>query len=80
MRCIERLDGSGTVTSNAGERVNVQYRLGVYQQDIPARSQSNPLGCVPGLKEIHGSVTPVRFFGQPLTLEMEDGRKVQSSS
>jgi hypothetical protein len=77
MRHIETIEGNGTVTTNTGERVGVHYTLNVFQKDIPATSHSNPFGSASGMKEIHGHVEPVGFFGQILTLEMQDGRKLK---
>ena len=78
MRHLETMKGRGTMTSNAGERVAVQYELKVYQNEIDAGSLNNPGATIPGMKRITGTVQPVRFFGENgLTLEMQDGRKLK---
>lgn len=78
MRHVETIKGHGTMTSNAGEQLEVRYELHVYQDEIPAGTLDNPGGTIPGLKEIRGTIQPVRFFGENgLTLEMEDGRKLK---
>lgn len=78
MRHLETMNGRGIMTSNAGEQVAVGYELHVYQDEIHAGTLDNPGAALPGLKEIRGTVQPVRFFGENgLTLEMEDGRKLK---
>lgn len=79
MRQIETMKGKGTVTSRDGtQQVSVQYELHLYQQEIPAGTLADPTATLPGLKEIRGHVKPVCFFGQNgLTLQMQDGRKLQ---
>lgn len=78
MRFIEAMKGTGAMTSNAGERVPVQYELHVYQEQIPAGTMQSPHATVPRMKEIRGTVLPVRFFGESgLLLEMQDGRKLK---
>jgi hypothetical protein len=77
MKHIETLRGIGTVTSNAGQQVPVNYELHVYQQEIPAGTMDNPHATVPGLKEIRGRIEPVCFFGENgLALQMQDKRKI----
>ena len=78
MRHLETMKGHRTMTSNAGEQVRVQYELHVYQEEIDAGGLNNPGATIPGMKEIRGTVQPVRFFGENgLTLEMQDGRKLK---
>jgi len=78
MRHLETMKGHGTMTSNAGEQVAARYDLHVYQDEIHAGTLDNPGATIPGMKEIRGTVQPVRFFGENgLTLEMQDGRKLK---
>src|SRR6266487_1502335 len=78
MRHIERLDGSGTVTSSRGDQKPVRYDVHIYQEEISVGSLENPNATIPGMKDIRGGVDPVCFFGdKDLTLEMKDGRKVK---
>ena len=42
MRHLETMKGRGTMTSNAGERVAVQYELHVYQNEIDALATLGP--------------------------------------
>jgi hypothetical protein len=77
MQHIETMTGNGTVTSDTGERVAVKYDINVYQDEIPAGNMLNPHATVPGMKEFHGNVWPVCFFGKTVLLEMQDGRKMR---
>jgi hypothetical protein len=78
MRHIDTMKGKGTVTSNNGKKVAVQYELSVYQDEIPAGNLLDPHATIPGLKTVRGSVSPVCFFGENgLLLEMQDGRKLK---
>jgi hypothetical protein len=72
------MKGHGTMTSHAGEQVAVRYELHVYEDEIHAGTLDNPGATLPGLKEIRGTIQPVRFFGENgLTLKMEDGRSLK---
>jgi len=78
MQHVERMNGSGTVTSVSGDQKPVQYDLHVYQEEISVRTLENPNATIPGMKDIRGRVDPVCFFGDSdLTLEMKDGRKMK---
>ena len=78
MKHIETLKGIGTVTSSQGQPEPVNYELHIYQQEVPAATLDDPHATIPGLKEIRGRIDPVCFFGENgLTLEMQDGRKLQ---
>ena len=77
MRCLETMKGSGIVTANDGQQVPVRYELSVYQHEIPAGSMEDPDAKISGLKEVRGTIDPVCFFGEVLTLEMQDRRKIK---
>ena len=78
MRHIETMKGRGTMTSNSGEQVAVRYELHAYQDEVHAGTLANPGATIPRMREIRGTVQPVRFFGENgLTLEMQDGRKLR---
>ena len=77
MRIVEALRGKGMVTTEDGQQVSVEYDLKVCQEEISAGSMENPTASIPGMKSIEGHVKPVRFFGQELTLELEDKRKIK---
>jgi hypothetical protein len=73
MNLVETLEGKGTGVAATG-KTPVQYRLLVYQNQIP----DGLGGTIAGLKEIHGRILPV--FGddrEMLTLEMKDARTVK---
>jgi hypothetical protein len=78
MRHVERMNGTGTVTSGGGVQKPVQYDLHVYQEEISAGTSENPNATIPGMKDIRGRVDPVCFSGdRDLTLQMQDGRKLK---
>jgi len=75
---LETMKGKGTVRSNGGEQVPVQYEVNVYQDQIPIKTLAGPPSTIPGLKEYRGVVRPVCFFAESgLLLEMQDGRKLK---
>jgi hypothetical protein len=79
-KLIEKIEGSGTVTSSSGEHAAVHYVLHIYQDQISVANMQNPNATMPGIKSIEGPVLPVCFFRDPdLTLELQDGRKLKFS-
>ena len=42
MRHVERMNGTGTVTSGSGDQKPVQYDLHVYQEEISVATLENP--------------------------------------
>ncbi len=73
MRHVETMRGDGTVTSSDGEQMPVHYDIEVFQKEIPVGGGET----IPGMKSIHGRVSPVCFFGDGnLMLKMEDGKKM----
>ncbi|MDO8682603.1 MAG: hypothetical protein Q7N50_03885 [Armatimonadota bacterium] len=78
MRHIETMKGNGTVTTDDGQEVVVCYKLDVYQREMQSSAlKDSYTSPVLGLKHCEGTIEPVCFFGQTLTLEMEDGRKLR---
>jgi hypothetical protein len=77
MRCTESMEGRGVVGADDGQKVCVECELNVHLEEIPASSVADPQATIPGLRDIRGRVKPVCYFGQVLTLEMEDGRKLR---
>ena len=74
MRRVNTYRGNGTVTPAGGQSVSVQYKLEIWQEDIPDGSG----GTIPGKTRIRGTITP--FCGAPrekLTLRMGDGKTVE---
>jgi hypothetical protein len=80
-RLIEKIEGSGTVTSSSGEHAAVQCVLHVYQKEIPVGNMQDANATILSpLKSYEGRILPVCFFGDPeLTLELRDGRKLKFS-
>ena len=75
MRHIQTMTGKGTVTADSGEQVPVDYELHVLQEEICAGRGSPP---IPGRRDVSGVILPVRLpLGDPLLLEMQDGRKLR---
>jgi hypothetical protein len=78
MRHVERMNGTGIVTSESGDQKPVQYDLHVYQEEISVATLENPKAIIQGMKDIRGRVDPVCFFGDSdLTLEMKDQRRMK---
>jgi len=77
MKHVEEMIGNGTAIVDSGERIAVQYCLEVMQEQIPAASLDDPTAIVPGPKNIVGWIRPVCHFGDILTLQMDDGRKLK---
>ena len=59
MKHLERMQGTGTVTSCNGNRKSVQYDLHVYEEEFSARTLEDPTATISGLKDIRGRVEPV---------------------
>jgi hypothetical protein len=76
MSHVEKMKGNGTITSKNGEKVAAKYDIDCYQTESPAGHLLDANATIPGMKSFEGVVLPVCFFGETLTLEMQDSRKV----
>ena len=77
MKHLETKQGIGNVVSQTG-KTRVEYRLEVYQRQVPCGSLSDPRATIPGLKQIEGVIAPFSgALGEMLTLEMSDGCRVR---
>ena len=67
---VETLTGKGTAIAASGTRP-VSFIIKVYQTQIPVGNGET----IPGLKEIHGRITPkLPVTSERLTLQLDDGR------
>lgn len=80
-RVIERLKGTGLVTTERGKEISVKYHLSLVQEEIESGSvEEAHLGPKTFAGQIwcphDGSFVAVHQ-GQPMTLRMEDGRQLR---
>jgi hypothetical protein len=78
---IERLKGTGLVTTDRGKEISVKYHLSLVQEEIDSGSEEEAhLGPKTFAGQIwcphDGSFVAVHQ-GQPMTLRMEDGRQLR---
>jgi hypothetical protein len=83
LRPVERLNGTGIVTTKSGKEISVQYHLCFAQDEAGADTEDSPAA---GLKELSGQVWCPHdgsfvcvHSGQTMTLLMEDGRRLRFS-
>jgi hypothetical protein len=79
---VEKLNGTGEVTKEAGGTLGPRrYRLTVWQEIHRVKTMGNNVSRVEGLKSITGSIElkddaeGFDLVGQPLVLQLEDGRR-----
>ena len=80
-RVIDRLKGTGLVTTGRGKEISVKYHLSLAQDGIDSSTAEQPqLGPRTFSGQIwcphDGSFVAVHL-GQPMTLRMEDGRQLR---
>jgi hypothetical protein len=80
-RVIDRLKGTGLVTTGRGKETSVKYHLSLTQEEVdPAPGELPQLGPKNFAGQIwcpyDGSFVAIHL-GQTMTLRMEDGRRLQ---
>jgi hypothetical protein len=76
MSLRENVKGKGTVTSKTGEKFDVRHDVNVYRTELAAGHTLAPNATIGGMDRYEGVILPVHCFGEMLTLEVQDGRKL----
>ena len=77
----ERFEGSGQLRNKDGGALEVSYALSVVRTFIDTRTHDGD-GQIPGPETIEGSIsgldkfTVLTLIGKPLTLVLQDGRRL----
>ena len=80
-RVIDRLKGTGLVTTGRGKEISVKYHLSLAQDEIDSgaveQSQFGPKMFSGQIWCPHDGSFVAVHLGQPMTLRMEDGRQLR---
>jgi hypothetical protein len=78
---VERLKGTGLVTTGRGKEVSVRYHLSLTQDEIDAGAgelpQLGPRRFAGQVWCVHDGSFVAIHLGQTMTLQMEDGRQLR---